>query len=641
MLLLLTTLALAAPPDEADATIVVDEPVRDPSLGSAVVSSVVVDERVADGADVATAVDVAPGTTVRRLGGLGDASGVSLRGGGLRQTVVLLDGVPLNPDGGAAFNLSELPLAAFASVDVYRGSAPVELSAGAMGGVVDLRSRADAPPSLYASYGSFGAARVGALASWRGAERARGLLVVDALRSEGDFVWFDDAATRYNTDDDALRTRSNNAMQQLSAHGTARVELDGSELRFLVSGGRSVEGVPGPAGGLFRALELGLSRGLVSAEWLRRGQRGSTAVRLWGSGRWEALRDPEDELSVAGVAGVQRYDSAGVRVVGQQSPSARLAWALVGDARRDAAVGEQRAVVRLSAAGHWRPSDALRVDATLAAAGLFAAQTQLAPTPTLGVRWELSPSLALRAQVARTLRPPDLLELYGNRGAVRGNPDLLAERGSHLDLGLVARRDDDLHGELTAFAVRRSDGIVYIQNAQRTALPINLDDTLVAGVEGLGSLRAGRLDLRATVALTHSDNRSDLPAYAGKRLPRTPAVVWEQSTGVTVGSLRVAHQLVASSRSYLDAANQAPNPGRVLHGLTARYRFDGGLSLELTVDNLLDQITGPVLRNPLGDDDTRVDTALADFTGYPLPGRSVLGTLRWTPTSGAERGDGG
>ena len=67
-----------------------------------------VDERLSAAADLADVIETATGTTVVQLGGLGDLSAVSIRGSSLRQVQVFLDGVPLNPDGSAVVNLSEL-----------------------------------------------------------------------------------------------------------------------------------------------------------------------------------------------------------------------------------------------------------------------------------------------------------------------------------------------------------------------------------------------------------------------------------------------------------------------------------------------------------------------------------------------------
>ena len=95
---------------EEGGTVVVEDTRDDEQDTSASVTVIPIDETLPMSSDVAAVVDTASGTTVRRLGGLGDFSGVSIRGSTMRQTHVALDGVPLNPDGSSAVNLSQLPL---------------------------------------------------------------------------------------------------------------------------------------------------------------------------------------------------------------------------------------------------------------------------------------------------------------------------------------------------------------------------------------------------------------------------------------------------------------------------------------------------------------------------------------------------
>ena len=129
------------------------------SATPAQVTVIPVDERLPASADVATAVARAPGVVVRRLGGLGDLAQVGIRGAGARQSEVLLDGIPLNPEGGSAVDLSELPLRALDRVEVYRGQAPALLGTTALGGAVALWTT-DAPVTRVSlGAGSWGTAR--------------------------------------------------------------------------------------------------------------------------------------------------------------------------------------------------------------------------------------------------------------------------------------------------------------------------------------------------------------------------------------------------------------------------------------------------------------------------------------------------
>ena len=638
MFVLWCVLALADP----DATIVVDAPVRTDEDTSAVVTVVDVDERLSSGADVADVVAQTPGAVVRRLGGLGDASGVSLRGGGLRDTLVLIDGVPLNPDGGSAVNLTELPLQAFGTVAVYRGGVPSERGANAMGGAIDLRSTTAEGPSLWASYGTLRTARTGALARQTVGD-VSALVVVDALRTEGNFDWFDDGATPFNSLDDETRRRTNNDTAQGAGHAVVRVNTNHGELALLQSITGSEEGVPGPAGGLTDTVRFSVLRSLSSAQWTRRQDTHTQLLRVWGSVRQEALSDPNGEIGLTAEQTRDLASSLGARAVVEALWGQRLHVSAVVDARWDRYAARDvlrdvqpqardRAVSRVSVAGHYRDG-VFGIDPVLEAVWVQSVDgARIEPVPQLGLRVDVSDTVALKSRIQRALRPPDLVELYGDRGVIVGNATLRPETATQVDASLQWSPSERVRLELTPYAVFRQDGIVYIQNAQRTASPINLARSWRAGVEGAFNAATARWDLRTALALIHSVNDSPLPAYAGRRLPRTPAVVVDHATGVVLGSWRVGHTLHISSRRFLDPSNQTPSPGRVLNGAFVRGELLNGLTLELAVRNLGDERVQGVDRNPLSDeDDVRVDTAITDFTGYALPGRTWLMSLRYTP----------
>ena len=81
------------------------------------------------------------GVQVRRFGGLGDFSTVSVRGFSPRQVQVYLDGVPLARADNETVDLSDLPLDAVEHVEVYRGATPLRFAQSGPGGVVNVVTR--------------------------------------------------------------------------------------------------------------------------------------------------------------------------------------------------------------------------------------------------------------------------------------------------------------------------------------------------------------------------------------------------------------------------------------------------------------------------------------------------------------------
>ena len=112
---------------------------------------------------VADALSESVGVQVRRFGGLGAFSTISIRGSSSNQVQLYLDGIPLSRARDETVNLSDLPLDSLDHIEVYRGTVPVGFGSGGIGGVVNLVTK---PPSatpttdVGVSYGSFDTRKV-------------------------------------------------------------------------------------------------------------------------------------------------------------------------------------------------------------------------------------------------------------------------------------------------------------------------------------------------------------------------------------------------------------------------------------------------------------------------------------------------
>jgi len=102
------------------------------------------------------------------------------------------------------------------SVEVYRGMSPIGFGASAIGGIVSLSSAAatDSGVRAYAGGGSFDTGFAGAQARWAG-KNLRALASANGLGSVGDFSYRNDNATPFNTGDDSITRRQNNALRQI------------------------------------------------------------------------------------------------------------------------------------------------------------------------------------------------------------------------------------------------------------------------------------------------------------------------------------------------------------------------------------------------------------------------------------------
>ncbi len=666
-LLFSLALAQAASEEESETTFeIVVESERvdvDPARTSAAVTVIEVDERLPASTDVATAVQSSPGTVVRRLGGLGDYSSVSIRGSSSRHVQVFIDGVPLNPDGGSSVNLSELPLTAFERIEIYRGNAPAELGAAPVGGVVNLVTGTSESTASSVGYGALSTARSTGYVSRSlplSGHDVDMLAFAEFFGTRGDYRYFSDNGTPYELFDDSRPSRANNGKSQLSSHfrvGTGEADRVSLSDAFLARD----EGVPGHLNSPTSDAHLQTWRNLATLQTEQRPGTWSLSQRLWLLHRHESFDDRSGEVGT----GVQwnRYQMSSLGLLAHAGwvPSPSIVPSLTLSFRRDSYrkhdfLADRTAVPRVRLAGVatfaanlWAGQERVRLSPVLQLdyldnrllGNVPFEDTAIAPdghdlqvigSPRLGLLLRPLEWLALKANGGRFFRAPDFTELFGDRGGIIGNTDLLPELGWQVDVGVRANATKGaLDGalEVTAFLSRVDNKIVYVQNGQGTSVPRNFGHAQTTGLELASTVTLPFLDGQMSGTLSRAVNLTDLDELYGNRLPRVPTLELFEQISAHHKGLRLGHNWSYTSGNYWDATNWFLAPPRSIHGVFARASA-GELSLELSVLNVLDKQVALVDRNPLDSaDDTLVVQPINDFFGYPLPGRTWMVTFRW------------
>jgi iron complex outermembrane receptor protein len=220
------------------------------------------------------------------------------------------------------------------------------------------------------------------------------------------------------------------------------------------------------------------------------------------------------------------------------------------------------------------------------------------------------------------VRLPTLIELFGNRGAILGSPDLHPERGPSADIGIVwapakgIGEIDRILVESALFATRPRDTIAMITTAGYAARAENIGATQSYGAELVASARfAKTLSISAAYTRLVSEQHAIDPNLYGKALPRTPGHFLYARADV---ARRIARRLAgawvdvtAQSSSFLDQANFQRMEGRALIGAGVRGEIAGGVAATVSAANLTN---------------LHVD----DLYGYPMPGRSFFLSLDWS-----------
>jgi outer membrane cobalamin receptor len=598
---------------------------------------------------VTEVLDETVGTSVRRFGGVGSFATLSLRGSGANQVTIFLDGVPLNRADNGTVDLSTLPLAALARIEVYRGASPVGLGGQGIGGVVNLVTLAPEEPrtTVSATAGSFATVEATATRSQR--LREVDLLAhVQALHTEGDFRFDDDNGTPLNPNDDEQVRRRNNRQDQGTLLLKAAGDLGAGRWQLTTLTFARRAGVPGIGALQSQEARLRQLREVTSLT-LSAPQVGPIAeaeARLFGQLEQFDFEDKEGEIGLGRQDNADRTTAYGLTLRGSHHFGDHQQATLLLQGEHERYTASNRLVT---------PSDSSPQERTVLTAALedsihlwderleiaplvryerydydFAGVVTFAGTPRaigtrdpashltgkVGARLDLDAGLSLRGSIGRHVREPTFGELFGDRGGVAGNPDLSAEHGTTWDAGAEWRGDvGPLAVDLgyTYFDLRLDDLIQLVQTSQQVAVARNIAAATIRGHEITADLRHGPLHVAANWTHLDTEDRSDDAFARGHDLPGRPRdelfmrVAWEGE--------RVApyYELNYVSGNHLDRAALVEVDPRTLHDLGVRVR--PSTTRDLTVTCEVDNLT---------------DDATADVAGFPLPGRSFRAGVAWT-----------
>jgi hypothetical protein len=444
----------------------------------------------------------------------------------------------------------------------------------------------------------------------------------------------DDGGTRFVAEDDVERIRQNAGLRQLAGLARVQATFGTVQLTALDQVTLRAEGFPGPVGA--PAAETGLTTrrnvlGLGARVW-RSAWDGE--LRLWRVDRGQVTEDPLFELGIGAEERRDRSAAMGAvaTVAGHfEGPSLMTAivharheslWRSTDDARftRGAFGGSVDLQAWIGPVRLWPVLDARAIVADGAVTGAL--------LPRLSAQVEAGKGVSVDAAAGMTWRAPDLTELYGARGVVRGNEQLRPEDGWTVELGLAARRPGLGWFDLRGFWSEADDLIVWVQNAQRSLVPVNVGRARTAGVELTAGVTVGPATFGAQISAQDARNRSTDPTYRGKRLPAVPAVSADARAEV-----RVVRQLVVGAAGevvdglFQDATNRYRVPVRATADAWVTTAVTRRLDLTIGVRNLGDNRVATVLIDPLRPEAGELDTPLTDVAGWPLPGRTFFATL--------------
>ncbi len=591
-----------------------------------------VDETLLQTASIAEVLQRQSSVFIRDMGGLGTQATISIRGTSTRQSLMLLNGVPLNPDGNSTVNLQDIPLRMLASMTMYRSHSPMKLMSSSIGGVLDMQT-VEQQSSAHTGIDSWSN-------TWlRGAtpfsfKKSTGNIFVSGLFAQNAYPYFDNRNTPFNSDDDRWKTRINNDVQQGNFLGTWTI----GEVDLVHTGARKFQGVPGHIIIPTPDITLHSNRHLtgIHRDWHR--ESSDHDFRLWHTQHREILDDSMENLGQGAMVVDWSFHSIGTQGFHRKTNAVNwfpsIGWSSRVDIawEQDDTTPYQRFSQQVQL-GEEYISDQWEWSARLNTHWLSTQSNKVVLAPKTSLLYHLNDQDHTWVSLLRGFRPPDLTEIYGNRGAIIGNPNLRPEIGTTIDLGWS--HQNPLHWlrqfQLAVFARETQDEIVFVQNAQRQSLPMNFEQTRMIGVESEWNIEIGeQLSWNGSLTLNHSENRSSDDALFGNALPNVPQWMSGQQVWWMTDRIWLGTDVYWSDGNYWDAPNQRKAPTRLVQNATLRWT-PTNWQVELTGRNLWNRIVVDTPIDPLNPQLGLHPEAVQDFLGYPLMGRSVAVSVTWIP----------
>ena len=604
------------------------------------------------------------GVRVRRFGGLGSYSTLSIRGSNANQVRIYVDGVPLNNAQGGEVNLSDLSFDNLEKIEIYKSGSSPGFSGSAIGGTVNLvTSKSSRKPStrFIVSGGSLNTIKMSASHN-ASVNNVRYTLFAQQEKSDQNFTFRNNNGTYFNQIDDFDDKRRNAQFNRYNFTGNVSFDVRQTTITLLNDFNYRQNGIPGPGSNQTKKVEREYLRNTSSLGTSTKSLLFTNLnldTRLFYTGARDHLFDPLSEFSSGtpnSKADIQQYGLhllPSLYLLGSNQ-ILRFMLALERETFKRDRRNKFDEVVDFSTRKFrhhttWQIQDEIRlldkrltltptiqqelyIDRFNSQDSLFQNTQSDSNKKTtqytnyrmglLGVIYKNTENtFSFKSNIARERRIPDFLELFGERGSVIGNLSLKPERSVNMDAGFVydtQRQNIKFTGSIAYFQKRITDMILFVPNSQFTLRPENIDSASIKGIEFTQNLTLfERWKVESNYTYQKAINTSDTTYLKGKYLPLRPVNEWHGSISRRFDKFELGLENIFIGAVFKDRANEYQNyqPARWLHNIFFTYYIKRSTEednreflLTLEVKNITDK-------------------RAEDIVGYPLPGRIWYGTL--------------
>ena len=582
-----------------------------------------------------------------------------IRGQDVKLADVYLEDILLqNPYSGLPL-IEDLDLRAFGALESHQGVPPPAVPGLNPIGTLRYRFR-----DLKANRLKFGlqTGRPFGWSSWslgeyhaeKGDRAASARLYARHHQTNGQYQYYSDQGTPYNTADDVLRTRSHNDQRSMQAVPFVRGKMgpySAQGLGWLYQSSRSLpsmsEVVPSDAREGTDGHLAHLSGG---RDWGAFGpfDRSRVVAQLTDTLDHRQIADPgrrflasaeEGDMKVksrrGGLNAAFEGESAAVYVTvedGLTSVRQQLGERLAGDLERHAEVATlgtrfspspDLSVEVKAAARHHADTIHATADALTLPDDQNSGKTSTGSTAAGGSVGYHPGDWGVYAQWAGAKRLPSLVEEFGDGGSIRPNSDLNAELTHHREIGLSYQV---LGGHLVlggaAYHDETWNKIVFVPVLANAVKARNVRATDVLGGDLRSEVTFDETSLYLSLSRLFPYDKTSPAQKVLPGIPEKVAVVeLEQKFLIATWRWLARYR----SEVYRDLANSVQLPGAWIHDASVDYKTlvrGSDVQVGLSIRNVFNVLSAPIYAPETPENRGR--TAYSDVAGAPLPGRQWL-----------------
>jgi len=595
--------------------------------------------------DLSRAIENTNGIQIRKNGGVGNFTSISIRGKSADQVTVYLDGMPVNNASGGSVDLSRIPTNQVARIEVYKDSFPVEFSEVANGGVINIITHRAAQNklNLAVSAGSFQTNQL----DYNGAFSTNDWKFISSggyLASKNDFTFNFENNTFLNPNDDEIQKRYNNELYRTNFFGKATRQLSTSEsVYFQTEYFNKQKNIPTiynkpDAQSTLIDLNKNLTMGYKNNVFLFSGLSASGILKL--TSKETRFIDKLGDILLTPTENQQTHNNIESKIylkyqaanydlttsntlraeslnvvdnIDNKQIRENLRYLLTSSLGLNYYLMHDRfvvsPVVRSTVSADQYRGETESITGVVAVSSFTKSYRTL--SPQLGVQFKANPDLTFSSNLSQYFRLPNYVELFGTRGFIGSSEDLLPEEGINFDAGFRylkyfhSQRITRLSWDMAFFHSQLKNEIVYIFAARGVGKPMNINKSTISGIENTVSIELD-YDL-----LFSSSTTFQAPINASNNYLLPGRSFWFQKTRLELNKNRYKGYVEHNAQSvyYLDSQQDIPSAETSIVNTGVEAKFKKAV-FSLTINNLFNQ-------------------QIKDYFFQPASGRNVFFTTEY------------